>query len=269
MLISIVTPTFNSEKTIQRNIDSIINQTYQKFEHIIVDNLSKDNTISIINKAYEKTKLAGSLRIISEKDKGISEAFNKGIKAAKGEIIVILNSDDEYFHDEVFQEVVNVFKNKQLKIAYGNVYFFDPLYGSNVRFPLSYGIPRGIQFIHPAMFMHRSVYDEVGLYNESYAVSMDFDYYCRLVKTYGNLKERCFYISEKPMVTMNAGGVSWKNENKSIAEIKTALKEHDLWDLESARFYYARKFRAIFKEYLTQLNLEYIVKMWRKNKWKN
>ena len=179
MLISIITPTFNSEKTIEKNVNSIVHQTYKNFEHIIVDNQSKDNTIEIINKIYEKNNLSNSLKVISEPDTGISNAFNKGIKSANGEIIAILNSDDEYFHSEVFQKVI--------KIVHGNVFFNDPIYGSNVRFPLNYGIPNGIQFIHPTMFFHHSVYDEIGLYNESYTVSMDFDIYCRLVKKYCNL----------------------------------------------------------------------------------
>jgi glycosyltransferase involved in cell wall biosynthesis len=92
--ISIVTPTFNSEKTIERNINSVINQTYKDFEHIIVDNNSKDNTVNLINKIYESSSLSGSFRIISEADKGISDAFNKGIMAAKGEFVGILNSNE-------------------------------------------------------------------------------------------------------------------------------------------------------------------------------
>ena len=89
--ISIVTPTFNSEKTVEKNIHSVISQTHKNFEHIIVDNLSKDNTINIINKIYKHHNLLDNLTIISEQDSGISDAFNKGIKSARGEIIAILN----------------------------------------------------------------------------------------------------------------------------------------------------------------------------------
>lgn len=269
MLISIITPVYNSEKTIGANVNSIVSQTYKNFEHIIVDNLSKDNTIGIIKKIYEENNISEKLKIISEPDTGISNAFNKGIKTAKGDIIAILNSDDEYFHNEVFKEVIDAFKDEKTKIVHGNIYFHDPVYGSNIRFPLYYGISNGIQFNHPAMFFHRSVYDELALYNESYFVSMDFEYYCRLVKNYKNLKEISYYLKDKPLVKMNAGGESWNNEFKSIAEIKSALKEYNLWNFESRKFYYGRKFRTILKKYLSKLNMNKAVKFWRKKKWGN
>ena len=96
MKISVITPTFNSEKTIAGNIHSIINQTHKDFEHIIIDNISADKTIELAKNYYLSAGIVDRLIIISEKDNGISDAFNKGIKAASGEIIAILNSDDAY-----------------------------------------------------------------------------------------------------------------------------------------------------------------------------
>ena len=78
MKISVITPTFNSEKTIAKNVESILKQSYKDFEHIIIDNLSSDKTLEIVRQLYKD--LPSNLRIISEKDTGISEAFNKGIK---------------------------------------------------------------------------------------------------------------------------------------------------------------------------------------------
>lgn len=89
MKISIITITYNSEKTIEETILSIINQNYQNIEYIIIDGGSKDNTLNIINKY--KTKIS---KVISEPDNGISDAFNKGIREATGDIIGIINSDD-------------------------------------------------------------------------------------------------------------------------------------------------------------------------------
>ena len=107
MKISIITPTFNSEKTIEKNVESILKQSFKEFEHIIIDNLSHDNTLDIIKKLYKDSPL--NLRIISEKDNGISEAFNKGINIASGDILTILNSDDYYYSENVFEHVVNTF----------------------------------------------------------------------------------------------------------------------------------------------------------------
>jgi len=269
MLISIITPTFNSGNTIERNVRSIVTQSYKHFEHIIVDNNSKDNTINIINKVYEEYNLSEKLRVIIEDDNGIAEAFNKGIKKAKGEIIAILNGDDEYYHSKVFEEVAGEFTKSGALIVYGNVYFYDPVHGSNVRFPLSDKTTGGIQFIHPAMFLGREVYGELGLYDETFRLSMDYEYYCRLAKKYGKMREKFAYLSDKPLVRMNAGGASWNNELKSIDEIKKALIRHGFWNKEAKKFYAGRKLRTKLKKYFTKLGLNLFVKIWRRIKYGN
>lgn len=108
MKISIITATYNSEKTIKDTIESILKQTYTNYEHIIVDGLSKDNTMQII-KEYEG-KYNGKLKYVNEKDSGLYDAMNKGIKMATGDIIGILNSDDIYAHEDVLKEIVEKFK---------------------------------------------------------------------------------------------------------------------------------------------------------------
>lgn len=108
MKISIITVTYNSEKTLKDTLESVLKQTYKDYEHIIVDGLSKDNTIEIV-KEYEK-RYNGKLRYISEKDTGLYDAMNKGIKMATGDIIGILNSDDIYAHENVLQEIAKKFK---------------------------------------------------------------------------------------------------------------------------------------------------------------
>ena len=125
MLISIITPTYNSEKTISRNINSVIGQKYSNFEHIIVDNLSSDKTIRIAQKIYEENNITPKLRIISEKDEGISDAFNKGIKTSNGEIIGIINSDDFYYNQNVFDMVLDKFDDSVIQFVHGDIYFYD------------------------------------------------------------------------------------------------------------------------------------------------
>ena len=175
MLISIITPTFNSEKTIAKNVKSVINQTYKNFEHIIIDNQSKDNTISIINKIYRENNLLSSLHIISERDTGIANAFNKGIKNAKGEIIGILNSDDRYFNNDVILKISEAFMDKEIIFTHGDVYFDDPIYGSNIRKPLLCPITTTMPYNHPTMFFRKEVYEKYGIYNEAYKLTMDYE----------------------------------------------------------------------------------------------
>ncbi|MBU0581250.1 MAG: glycosyltransferase, partial [Candidatus Margulisbacteria bacterium] len=93
MKISVITPTYNSGKTIEQNVKSLLEQNYKNFEQIIIDNLSNDGTLIKIEQLYKNAGRIDKLRVLSEKDNGIAEAFNKGIKTANGEIIGILNSD--------------------------------------------------------------------------------------------------------------------------------------------------------------------------------
>jgi len=136
MKISIVTPTFNSEATILNNVNSILNQTHTNFEHILIDNKSSDNTLNLAKKEYSIRNSTEKLRIIRERDKGIAEAFNKGIEASSGEIIGILNSDDRYYDENILNRIIDVFKNENCLYAHGNIYFQDSMYGSNIRKPL-------------------------------------------------------------------------------------------------------------------------------------
>ncbi len=114
MKISVITPTYNSEKTIASNINSIVAQTYNNFEHIIVDNKSSDSTLTLAKEIYSKNNCIEKLIIISEKDDGIADAFNKGISKASGDIIAILNSDDSYFYFNLFKDVIKIFEEKNV-----------------------------------------------------------------------------------------------------------------------------------------------------------
>lgn len=104
MKISIITVCYNSDKTIRDTLDSVLKQNYKNYEYIIIDGKSTDNTLKII-KDYEK-KFNGKLKVISEKDNGLYDAMNKGIKKSKGDIIGIINSDDILANNNVFENVV-------------------------------------------------------------------------------------------------------------------------------------------------------------------
>lgn len=104
MKLSIITVTYNSEKTLRDTIESVLSQTYTDYEYIIVDGASKDNTINIV-KEYEP-KFEGRMRWISEPDKGIYDAMNKGIKMSTGDVVGIINSDDFYHRKDIFEKIV-------------------------------------------------------------------------------------------------------------------------------------------------------------------
>ena len=247
MKISVITPTFNSEKTIAKNVESILKQSHKDFEHIIIDNLSKDKTLQIVNELYKNSLT--NLRIISEKDNGISDAFNKGINAASGDIIGILNSDDYYYSDNVFEQVANALKKSQQLFFHGDILFIDPKYGSYLRKPYNLDTFKTMPLNHPTMFIKKEVYSRIGLYDISYRYSMDFEFYCRLKNSYPDLKNRIYYFDKNPVVVMSAGGESWTNEIRSILEVKSAVKKHDLINIKFIAAALLKIIQNLFKNY--------------------
>ena len=123
MKVSIVTATFNSAKTVKDTIESVLSQTYQNFEHIIIDGGSRDETMSIV-KSYEPL-YNGRLRYISEPDEGIYNAMNKGLKMASGDIVGTLNSDDFYADNTVLESIVAPFSDKSLECIFGKLNLVD------------------------------------------------------------------------------------------------------------------------------------------------
>ena len=268
-MITIITPTFNSAKTIRRNVVSVVNQTYLNFNHIIIDNLSSDETIDEVKNVYENSGYMEKLQIISEKDSGISEAFNKGIELADGDVIGILNGDDYYYDDKVLERVVNAFEDEEKLFTHGNIYFEDPLFGSNIRKPLLCPVTKAMPYNHPTMFFRTEVYMQHGFFDTSYNFAMDFEFICRLFKSIIDFSSRGYYIDGKPLVTMVSGGTSWRNELDSIEESRKALKKYGYWNFDARKNYILRVLRTKLKIFLSKIGLNEIIKKWRKRKWEN
>jgi glycosyltransferase involved in cell wall biosynthesis len=262
MKISVITPTFNSEKTIAKNVESILNQSYKDFEHIIIDNQSNDKTLEIIRNLY--TDLPANLSIISEKDSGIAEAFNKGIISSTGSVIAILNSDDFYFSDNIFEQVVNGFKQSQFLVFHGDVLFIDSKYGSYKRKPYNIDTFKTMPLNHPTMFIKKEVYTLAGLFDTSYRYSMDFEFYCRLYNLYPDLSNKLYYFDKNPVVVMSAGGQSWANEIQSILEVKRAVKKNGLTSFSLIVQLQLRLIRTYLKNILNKIGFTFLIRFWRK-----
>jgi len=215
MKVSIITATFNSEKNIQRTIDSIVNQDYHDIEHIIIDGGSTDDTLKILKE--NKTRIS---KYISEKDKGIYDALNKGIKLATGDIIGFLNSDDVFTNKHVISRIVNCFKTNKTDLVYGNLVYRSKkdntnkktirYWRSNVYSPgcLKWGwMPP-----HPTLYCKREVYKDWGLYDETYKIAADYDFILRVFKQPSVSKSFLPTI----MVKMDIGGTSNKSFKNMI-----------------------------------------------------
>jgi glycosyltransferase involved in cell wall biosynthesis len=265
MKISIITATFNSRELISSNVESILLQNYENWEHLIIDNLSTDGTIPLVQSLYQKANLLDNLKIISEKDLGISDAFNKGIGLASGEIILILSSDDYLLNNHVFQDVERLF-HEGWDIVHGDVLYLDPEFGNQLRSPLLCPIELAMPFNHPAMFYKKSVFETYGLFDLHYRFTMDYEHTARFYQSADKNKCRTYYYPEA-LVALRAGGASSRNEIRSIQETKAFLKKYDHWSFRAKVNYVIRLLRIRMKFFLVSLGFGQVITFWRNYKW--
>jgi|SRR5690554_87605 len=228
--VSIITVCFNSAETIRDTLESVQQQSYKNIEHIIIDGASKDETMSIVH------EFEGTLGyILSEPDKGLYDAMNKGVNAATGDLIGILNSDDFFETKDVITSVVNTFlENPKSDIVFGDVVFVTPpdltrvtrFYSAShfKRWKLRFGwMPP-----HPATFVRKSAYKKVGAYRLDMKIAADYEMFVRWL-----VKSRLTYARiDKVLVRMRSGGVStesWKSRITLNREIVRACRENGLY----------------------------------------
>ena len=222
MKVTIITVCFNSGKTIEDTIKSVLKQTYENYEYLIIDGGSSDNTLDII-RSYEK-KFKGKLKYISEKDKGIYDAFNKGIRMASGDIIGFINSDDILNGKDVFNKVVNNISDG----VYSDVLMMDNNFNTPVRNFISGKTKNNGIFhpAHPALYLKKEVYNDVGEYNLDYKIAADLDLMLRVI----NKGYKLNYVKDY-FVLMRVGGASTnglKGYYKNFKESYRVLKKNKI-----------------------------------------
>lgn len=176
MKVSVITPCFNSEKTIARTIESVLNQTYQDIEYIIVDGASTDRTLEIA-KSY-KDKFAGRMKIFSEKDNGIYYAMNKGIGLATGELIGIVNSDD-YYEPDAVEQIVSCRNSNRYQILYGFERILQDEKEVSILIHNHENLPKQM-ITHPTCFVTKQTYEDKGVFNTEYKYSADYEFMLRM-----------------------------------------------------------------------------------------
>lgn len=250
MKISVITVTFNSEKFLNTCLDSIQSQIHNDIDHIIIDGESTDNTLSILN---SRTNHYTSL--ISEPDKGIYDAMNKGIKIAKGDVIGFLNSDDFYANENVLLQVSKIFEdNPSLDACYSDLVYIDK---KNISQIVRYWksdkfIPglfsKGWSPPHPTFFVRRSIYNRLGGFDINYSIASDVDLMMRFLE---NHKIKSIYIPEV-WIKMRMGGKTNKNLKNIIIqnqEILHSLRNNRL--PSNFMIFFINKFFTRLKQYLT------------------
>ena len=213
MKISIITVCYNAEDTISDAIQSVLTQDYKDVEYIIVDGKSTDRTLEIIQSIKNRIKL------ISEKDRGIYDAMNKGINIASGDVIGILNADDVYKNCQVLTEVMDAFK-ANVSIVYGDIEYVKYNDLSKVVRKWKAGIFRSGKFKwgwmppHPGFFVKKSCYESFGLFNLNLSTSADYELMLRMLEVH---HLSCNYIP-KTITSMRVGGASNSSlKNRLIA----------------------------------------------------
>ena len=205
MKISLVTVTFNSANTLQDTIDSVMRQDYKDIEYVIVDGASKDGTVDVIHaNANRLTKW------ISEPDRGIYDAMNKGLRMTTGDVVGIINSDDFYHDTTVLSAVAKAFEDPAIDAVFGDLVFVDPAnltkvvrkYSSRNWHPGKFAL--GFMPAHPTFFVRRKYYEQFGLFKTDYKIAADYELLIRFLYVH-KLRYRYLPIT---MVTMRKGGVS-------------------------------------------------------------
>ncbi|RRV12925.1 glycosyltransferase [Stutzerimonas xanthomarina] len=230
MRISIVTVAYNSSATIKTTLDSVAAQCYPALDYIVIDGGSTDTTLDIVREHPELVS-----QLVSEPDRGIYDAMNKGVQRATGEIVGILNSDDFYRHARVLQEVADAFAaDPALEVLMGDVDFVsDEDLNEPVRTYRATGFRPwmfrlGFMPPHPAIFIRKTAYQRVGLYKLGYKIAADFDFLVRLL-----LIDRAKYrIVGTQWVRMRTGGAStagWKSNLISTREMLRSLRENGVF----------------------------------------
>lgn len=253
MKVSLITVTYNSSKTLADTLNSVLNQTYSEIEYIIVDGSSKDSTVSII-KEYEP-KFNGRMKWISEPDKGLYDAMNKGIRMSTGDVVGIINSDDFYQRADIIQHVADAFKDKSVQTVYGDVRFVnDDNLDKTVRYYSSKSFsPKRFRFgfmpAHPTFFTYKKYFDEFGYYKMGYRIAADFELLTRFLYVH---KLNCKYLP-LDFMKMRTGGASTASIKSNWIlnkEIVRACKENGIWTCMPLLFlkYFIKVFELVFTE---------------------
>lgn len=246
MKISLITVCYNSAKTIEDTIKSVVVQSYPNIEYIIIDGGSTDGTIDIIKKYSDKI-----FKFISEPDQGIYDAMNKGIHLATGEVIGIINSDDFYYGGSVLYNVMKEFEDSDADIVYGDIIYVDRLdkkkqvrYWKTGKYKEK-KLHSGWIIPHPGLFIKKEIYNKFGLFNLDFKIAADYELILRFLLK--GIKVR--YIPEI-IVSMREGGYSASGLRRRRAGWKELKKAWQVNNMHTPVFFVARRLLLKIKQYI-------------------
>lgn len=254
MGISVITATYNAEQSIRKTLESVIGQREQVLQYIVVDGGSTDRTVEIV-KEYSWLE---ALEVISERDDGIYDAFNKGIGRAKGEIIAIVNAGD-WLDPDTLSSVRAEFEKHDIDVLCGVLRYHSELTGSfQYWIPAPERLHREMTIGHPAFFVRAQVYrSKVGLFDKSFRIAGDYDFVARAY-----VKGMRFGVTSKVVVNMTDGGASWVGWKKSFREASVIRERY----FRKSRSYLAFQFiRTRLSRWVARAGLNGLLRLYRRN----
>jgi glycosyltransferase len=222
--VSIITITYKAEGTLEDTIQSVLNQSYNNIEYIIIDGKSTDGTMDIISKYSEKIS-----KIVSEKDNGLYDAINKGINLATGDVIALLHADDFYIHQDVIKEYVKTFNTDNADAVYANLYYVDSHSTDKIIRKWNSGKYKNGLFKwgwmppHPTFIAKKSIYNRFGVYRLDYKTAADYECLLRLIHVN---RIKLAYL-DKYVIKMRVGGKS----NESVKNrLNANIEDRKAWE---------------------------------------
>lgn len=233
MKVSIITTTYNSASTIEHTIQSVLNQSYTNIEYIIIDGLSTDGTLDILNRYRDRL-----YAIVSEKDGGIYDALNKGIALATGDVIGILHSDDFYTGSDVIENVADTFNRDKCDGLYADLFYVDKDDTNKIKRKWHSGNYSDGAFLngwmppHPTFFVKKELYNKYGKFNLQFATAADYELMLRFIHKH---KIKLSYLN-KFIVKMRVGG---KSNDTVKSRVTANLDDRKAWEVNGLkpRFY--------------------------------
>jgi glycosyltransferase len=252
MKVSVITICYNNEKDIEGTIESVINQTYDNIEYIIIDGSSTDKTLDIVNKFSENITT-----LISESDKGIYDAINKGISLASGDIVGLIHAGDRLFNNNVIKKIVSFFKKNEIDISYGNSQILDQndkcvRINKSKEFKKSI-VRNGWMPSHQSIYIRRELFLDGGLYSLDLHPDSDYEFFLR----YFYFKNYRVKFLDEFIVKFSLGGVSSKNYSSRITK-DSKQRVYRSWTINGERppyfIFYSKLLRKVNQFILAKFN---------------
>jgi glycosyltransferase involved in cell wall biosynthesis len=243
--LTILTATFNSEQTLANTIESIKNQGFKNFEHIIIDGASNDETINILQK-YEKTY---NQRWISEPDEGIADALNKGLRYATGKYILVIQADDSLLEPEILENLYPLLSTERVDVYSFPVIFDHPEKGKLLRKPIRFLWWNHFKFIfpHQGCFVHRRVFDQVGGFRSEFKINLDYDFFYRALAHNCSVEFGNFPVALMGGYGIGSGPKNMERRLREERRVQVLNERNPIWKVAQLFF---RIFYMLYKTYL-------------------